>query len=393
MDASQEGISRRAVLTAGALGAATAATACVPRPFPPVGGGSGGAGPRVVLDRATVERLDQLLVEGWQASGMPGVAAGAWIGGRRWIRTHGVADLSTGRPFGVDGHVRIASISKTFTGTAVLQLVDRDRLRLDDVLERFVPGIPNGDRITVRDLLAMRSGVWDFTSDDELIARWDADPLIPWTPQDTVRLIRDHGEAEFEPGERVVYCDSNYVLLGLIAEQASGRSIDRLVNDGIVARLGLRGTRFPTKAEVGIPNPHPTGYRPGPDGGSIPVGDMNPELAWTAGNMTSRLDDLRRWADELAAGRLLSRRLQRERLQGQRFTGQSIDYGYGLGVTTLNDFVGHNGAIIGFSSAAFRYPQADATFVVLGNRSTNFTTPTMDIFLRFVQALFPDQLR
>jgi D-alanyl-D-alanine carboxypeptidase len=393
MEPSTDRISRRAVLTAGALGVAATATACIPRPFPGGGGHGGGGGPKVVLDRATVELLDELLLEGWQASGMPGVAAGAWIRGRSWTRRHGVADLTTGRPFRTDGHVRIASISKTFTGTAVLQLVDRGRLRLDDVLERFIPGIPHGDRITVRDLLAMQSGVWDFTSDEDLISRWDADPLIPWTPQDTVQLIRDHGEADFEPGARVAYCDSNYVLLGLIAEQASGRSIDRLINDGIVAKLGLRGTRFPTKQEVGIPDPHPTGYRPGPDGGSLPVGDMNPELAWTAGNMTSRLDDLRRWADELAAGRLLSRRLQRERLQGQRFTGQSIDYGYGLGVTTLNDIVGHNGAIIGFSSAAFRYPQADATFVVIGNRSTNFTTPTMDIFLRFVQALFPDQLR
>ncbi len=392
MGPSTERVSRRAVLTAGALGVAAATTACVRAPFPG-GGGTGGSAPRVVLDRATVERLDQLLLEGWQASGMPGVAAGAWIRGRSWTRTHGVADLSTGRPFPLDGHVRIASISKTFTGTAVLQQIDRGRLRLDDVLERFVPGIPNGDRITVRDLLAMRSGVWDFTADDDLIGRWDADPLMPWTPQDTVQLIRDHGEADFEPGEQVVYCDSNYVLLGLIAEQASGRRIDELVNRGIVARLGLQGTRFPTAQQRGIPDPHPTGYRPAPDGGSLPVGDMNPELAWTAGNMTSRLTDLRRWADELADGRLLSPRLQRERLEGQRFTGQQIDYGYGLGVTTLNDFVGHNGAIIGFSSAAFRYPQADATFVVVGNRSTNFTTPTMDIFLRFVQALFPDQLR
>jgi len=144
--------------------------------------------------------------------------------------------------------------------------------------------------------------------------------------------------------------------------------------------------------------PAAQGYRPpGEQLGSldelISVGDINPEVAWGAGNMSSTLGDLAIWADALADGTLLSPELQAERIAARQFDGQTIEFGYGLGIIRLGDFLGHDGAIVGHSSAVFRLPADDATFVIVGNASSNFTTPTMDIFLSMVKELYPDQLR
>lgn len=351
----------------------------------------------VTLTDETRAQLQQLFDEGFASSGMPGAAAFVRIGDETWEASTGVGDLATQEPFDPAAHVRIASNTKPFTATAVLLLVDDGVITLDDTLEQHIPGIANGDRITVRQILQMSSGVWEFTSDNDLIGRWAADPMMPWSVDDTIALIRTH-EPAFEPGEKVVYTDSNYVLLGRIAELASGLPMHELVQTRILDPLGLDDTRFPAPDEPGIPEPHQQGYRPpAEDLGAldtlIPMGDINPEVAWGAGNMTSTMADLAVWADALADGTLLSPELQAERIQSREFDGQTIQFGYGLGLIRLGDFLGHDGAIMGYSSVVMRLPAEDATFVMVGNASTNSTTPTMDIFLSVVQALYPEQIR
>lgn len=386
-----------AVLAALALSSCAAEGTAAPSPTasPPIPSSS--APPSSELDDATREALQSAFDEAFGASGMPGAAAYVRIGDEVWESALGVGDLATEEPFDPRARIRIASITKTFTATAVLQLVDQGRISLDDPVAAFVPGITDGDRITVRDLLQMSSGIWEFTADEALMSRWSADLAMPWTWQQTVELIQGK-PAQFEPGEKVVYTDSNYVLLGAVLEATTGMDASSAINTMVVEPLRLRDTHFPAAGESGIPQPHQQGYRP-PDErlGSLdelePVGAVNPEVAWTAGAMTSTLADLAAWADALADGELLSSELQAERLQPRRFDGQTIEFGYGLGVIRLNDFIGHDGAIMGYSSVAMRYPEADATFVIIGNASTNSTTPTMDIFLAMVKKLYPDQLR
>ncbi len=351
--------------------------------------------PTVTLDETTRATLQEVFETVFAETGMPGAAAYVAIGDEVWTSTIGVDDIATKAPYDADGTVRIASVSKTFTASAILQLVDQGKLSLDDTLEQFVPGIANGDEITVRHLLSMTSGIWDFTSDEAWVAEFGADPMLAWTPEKTVEAIRQH-PADFAPGEKVVYCDSNYVLLGLILEQVTGMTAPEAINTMVVEPLEMGRTRFPAADQPGVPAPAVTGYQPadGTDFTTLTeVGDINPEVAWTAGAMTSTLDDLVIWAHELSDGTLLNPDTQAQRLEGRRFDGQEVNVGYGLGVTTLNDLVGHDGAILGYSTAVFRYPAADATFVVVGNGSSNFTTPTMDIFLSFIKALYPDQLQ
>jgi D-alanyl-D-alanine carboxypeptidase len=324
-----------------------------------------------------------------------------WIGKDSWSRVAGVRDLATQEPFSLDDRVRCASITKSFCATAVLQLVDAGALSLDDRLDRFVPGIAGGDRITIEMMLGMRSGIYDFTSDETFLAAFETDPAMAWSDERTVDVIRA-GTPAFEPGAKVVYADSNYALLGVVLRQVTGRPPGEVITEKVVAPLGLTATSYPTSPAM--PEPHPTGYVPVLVGGdpnapfdnaaSPPrvVNEVNPDVPSTAGAMVSSLDDLRAWGRELGDGTLLSPASQERRIAASaRLDGQQLNLGYGLGVLTLNEFLGHDGAIYGYSTIVLRRPQTDTTIVLVANESTNSTTPTFAIAFSMIAALYPDQ--
>ncbi len=151
------------------------------------------------------------------------MAAKVWLGQDTWIRSAGYADLATKTPYGADDHVRIASITKSYTASTVLRLVDAGELGLDDVLETYIPGITNGTKITIEQLMAMTSGVFDFTSDQTFLDAFDADPEMPWSDADTLKIIKAN-KPSFAPGAELQYCDSNYALLGMIVAKVTGSS-------------------------------------------------------------------------------------------------------------------------------------------------------------------------
>ena len=303
------------------------------------------------------------------AAGAPGAVVGVWVPGHgTWVRAQGVGDVGTGAPITTADTVRIASITKTFTATVVLQLVDEGKLRLDDVLEPHVPGLPNGARITVRQLLGMTSGVFNILEDPAFLAAYEADPLLPFTPQEAIAIARTH-PAAFAPGERFHYSETNYLLLGLIVERLTGRSAGEAIEQRIVR------------------------YSPGPNGG--PLRDLtrtNPGVSWTAGAMVSNLDDLRVWVKALATGALLSPSTQQERLRMTAIPGgEPVDARYGLGIFSLVGFLGHNGAIAGYSTVAVYLPEEDATIVVLVNTSTLEGGATDAILFDVAGLLFPNR--
>jgi D-alanyl-D-alanine carboxypeptidase len=99
------------------------------------------------------------------------------------VQAVGVSDLATGAPMALDDAFRIASVTKTFTATVVLQLVDEGKLTLDDLLEQYVTGIPNGDRITIRQVLGMTAGIYNYVEDPASEKAYSADPLMPSPPR------------------------------------------------------------------------------------------------------------------------------------------------------------------------------------------------------------------
>jgi D-alanyl-D-alanine carboxypeptidase len=342
------------------------------------------------LSAALRTKIDALVQQEMTESNVPGVAIGVWRNGRKYVHAFGVADIATGKPFDAGDRVRIASITKTFTGTAVLRLVDQKKLSLDDRLSEYVDGVPNGDEITVRQLLDMTAGVYDYTMDDQFNAALTADPTIAFTTADLMAILARH-EPAFAPGTSWSYSDSNYALLGLVIEEVTGKPAGTVITELTVDPLGLHGTSYPTT--TAIPDPHPVGYLFAPPGTALrDVTPLNPGIAGPAGAMISTLPDLRVWAREVADGSLLRPATQRARLDlVDTKLSQALDVGYGLGVFGINGFLGHNGAIYGYNTAAFSLPNRDATIVVVSNASTNFEGIGLDTFVKMAQLTFPKQ--
>ena len=328
-----------------------------------------------------------------QQQRVPGISVGLWGPAGQYVKTYGVRDARSGAPLGRSDHVRIASITKSYVATEVLRQVDRGRLRLSDTIDRWVRGVPNGDQITIEQLLGMRAGTYDFTMDAAFGRRFAANPLMRFGVRDVLRIIKRH-KPSFRPGARVQYSDTNYILLGVVLEKVTGRSAEAVIKRDIIDRLGLRGTSFPTRPA--LPRPFSHGYYAGDDGTGA-VRDytlINPGVPWTAGGMVSTLGDLRTWGRALARGTLLSKRLHRRQLRFKPLPnpGSPIKIGYGLGIFTLGRWIGHNGAIYGFSTVTMYLPRTGAQFVAIANLSTNFSDQTLELFVPIARRLYPGSI-
>ncbi len=338
---------------------------------------------------AEVAAIDATVIDTMATQNVPGVNVAVFAPGKRFERSYGISDIATDEPMDPADTIRMASISKTFTAVAVLRLVDRGRLRLNEKLADYVKGVPRGGQISIRQLLAMTGGIYDFTRDDQFNAAFSANPLYPgWEPRDTLEILDRH-EPDFRPGKMVSYSDSNYILLGFILEKITGKPVEDVI-DRLAQRAGLRRTLSPTTAELESPFAH--GYYGG-DEGDQPLADytlVNPDVAWTAGNMTTTIGDLKIWAKALGTGELISRRLFRKQIGFRPIAnpgGPSI--GYGLGMFRLDDWIGHNGAIYGFNTSMFYLPAEKATILISANKSTNFSGETIGMFFALAGELFP----
>lgn len=346
------------------------------------------------LSPADAQFVDATVAQAMQAKRLPGVAVAISGPKGTYEKAYGLGDTTTGAPFALDDHVRIASITKSFVATAILQQVRAGRLKLSDRLATYVKGVPNGRRITIRQVLAMRAGIYSFTDDQAFLDAFTADPTMAFSPRDILAIIRRH-KPNFAPGARTLYSDSNYILLGLILEKVTGRTVESVITQGIIRPLGLTQTSFPTTPAM--PSPFAHGYYAGPDSTGPTITDItavNPAVAWTAGAMISTVGDLQTWGQELLSGSLIGPKLQRERLRlGAIPNGSGPPVGYGLGILRFGDWYGHDGAIFGFSTETFQDRRTGAQVVVATNLSSNFTTPAMDIFGAIVQHLYPDSIR
>ncbi len=318
----------------------------------------GGLGPELTA------RLDSTIEDVRRQAGIPGVVVGLWMPGRgSYVRATGVADTATGRPMSTDSYVRIGSETKTFTVTALLELVDRHRVGLDDPISAYVDGVPDGGRITLRQLAEMRSGLFPYTSDPDFVRALQTDPHRHFSPQEVLAYgFRHHNT--FDPGAAFEYSNTNLVLLGLVVEKVSGQRLADFLQRRVLRPAHLRHTLLPRDAE--FPDPHPRGYTDQTLSGAVEdVTDWNPSWAWAAGAMISDLQDLRRWAEVVATGKLLGPETQAERLKTlpTGFPGTS----YGLGIFDANGWIGHNGSIPGYETVTVYLPSQRATLVIMIN--------------------------
>ncbi|MFD7228838.1 serine hydrolase domain-containing protein [Streptomyces sp. NPDC059881] len=326
------------------------------------------------FDPATVERLDTAITDVMERAGIPGVDVGLWIPGRgTYEKSFGVSDKESGVPMKTDLHMRIGSVTKTFTITGLLRLVDQGEIGLDDPVSRYVEGVPNGDRITLRQLAGMRSGLYNYTDADAWSKSLLEDPERTYTPRQLLDYAFAH-PPNFPPGTKWEYSNTNTVLLGLVIEKVTGRPLGAELEQQVYEPLGLEQTSFPTSAAM--PEPYARGYTDYSPTGATTTGatvdatHWNPSWAWAAGAMISSLEDLHTWVPALADGRLLEPATQKQRLDFGP-TGYP-DVSYGLGIMRVNDWIGHNGELPGYETLAVQLPSEDATLVILVNSDADY---------------------
>ncbi|MFI2643876.1 serine hydrolase domain-containing protein [Streptomyces sp. NPDC018610] len=361
-----------AILTAPLAAPAAGATAVAasPAPPPPSASPSSGADEVRTLDPGVTRRIDRAVRQVMDEARVPGVIVGLWTPGRgQYVKSFGVADKSTGRGMSAGLYSRIGSETKTFTVTALLRLADRHKVGLDDPVGKYVAGVPDGDRITLRQLAGMRSGLFDYTSDAAFVKALTSDPRRSFTPRQLLGYAFAH-PALFPPGREFSYCNTNLVLLGLVVEKASGRPLADHLRTEVLEPAGLHHTLLPSGAY--FPRPHPQGYTDQTANGEVAdTAGWNPSWAWAAGAMVSDLDDLRVWARTVATGVLPDGRdLISPALQKQRLTTPPTAVpgaGYGLGVFDVHGWIGHNGSLPGYESLTVYLPSARTTLIVLLN--------------------------
>jgi D-alanyl-D-alanine carboxypeptidase len=294
----------------------------------------------------------------------PGAIVGVWQQGRApYVHTFGVRDTTTREPMRANLYMRIGSETKTFTITALLQLVDQGKVSLDDPISKYVDGVTSGDAITLRELAVMRSGLVNYSvvpAFDQLLTD---DPHKAWTPQELLSYSIG-GPLQFAPGEGFAYSNTNTILLGLVVEKVSGESIGGYIAKHITKPLGMTQTSFPL--DSALPSPHASGYSPAADKSIADATNWNPTWTWSAGQMVSTLRDMRIWAPRLATGRgLLSPATQRIRAASVAEVQEPITYG--LGLFNVHEWIGHNGSLPGYQTIALYRPQTRTTIVALIN--------------------------
>src|SRR5215813_3742795 len=201
---------------------------------------------------SAAEKRDAALTEvirtGMQRASIPGAIVGVWREGQPpYVRAFGVRDTASGEPMAPDLHMRIGSNTKAFVVTAILMLADQGKLGLDDPIDRYVKGVPSGDRITLRQLAQMRSGLYDHADDTD--KDLPKQPFRKWTPQELLEVAFRH-PLVFPPGSAFDYCNTNTLLLGLVVEKVSGQSLASFIEQNILKPEGLTHTVFPAGAEI-----------------------------------------------------------------------------------------------------------------------------------------------
>ncbi|MDF9447921.1 serine hydrolase domain-containing protein [Bacillus toyonensis] len=309
--------------------------------------------------------------------GYPGILANISKGGKTWSYAAGIADVRTKKPMKADFRFRIGSVTKTFIATVLLQLSGENRLNLDDSIEKWLPGVIqgngyDGNQITIRQILNHTSGIADYMNSKDFDIM---DTKKSYTAEEFVKMGISL-PPEFAPGKGWSYSNTGYVLLGILIEKVTGNSYAEEIENRIIEPLDLSNTFLPGNSSVIPGTKHARGYIQ-LDGASElkDVTYINPGSS--DGDMISTADDLNKFFSYLLSGKLL-----KEQQLNQMLTTVPTDRegtGYGLGIVEFKlpngvSVWGHRGSVLGFSTFVGGTLGGKHTLAVNLN-SFNFSNP------------------
>ncbi|MFJ8219205.1 serine hydrolase domain-containing protein [Bacillus cereus] len=286
--------------------------------------------------------------------GYPGILAKTSEGGKTWGYAAGIADLRTKKPMKTDFRFRIGSVTKTFVATVLLQLAGENRLNLDDSIEKWLPGVIQGNgydgkQITIRQVLNHTSEIADYIQSKDFDIM---DTKKSYTAEEFVKMGISL-PPDFAPGKGWSYSNTGYVLLGILIEKVTGNSYAEEIEDRIIEPLDLSNTFLPGNSSVIPGTKHARGYVQ-PDGASELKDVTYSNPGSSDGEMISTADDLNKFFSYLLGGKLLKEQQLKQMLTTVPTGREGMD-GYGLGIfeTKLPNGVsiwGHTGGALGFTT-------------------------------------------
>jgi D-alanyl-D-alanine carboxypeptidase len=305
--------------------------------------GSTASGPLPARTQAKLQRIVRRFQE---TNRTPGVVVAIWTPSGRFVTATGFADLATRRRLKTDMQFKIASQTKTFTANLILQLVGEGKVTLDDRISKWIAGVPNGHRITIRQILNHTSGLGDGFSLPAIQAK-----LATGCTVDELLTIEATAPPVAAPGATWSYSNYGYNLLGRVVELATGQDLSTAIRRRIAIPLGLRRTRLPASG-TGLTAPFTRGYGTGevfPTQApkvSDDATDLPGSCLWAHGGMVSTLSDMRIWSRAPATGALLKPAVWRGARKNAVPFEFSLNYNgpgrwkYGLGFVESGGFIG-----------------------------------------------------
>jgi len=306
----------------------------------------------------------------------------------------GTTEVGVQLPPAANTHFRIASNTKTMTGALIVLLAQDGKLKLSDPVSTYIPDVPDGENITVAQLLKMRSGLYGYTADPALAAAMDANPGKAWTPQEVLAIAFRH-PPQFAPDASYEYSNTNYALLGVIAEKVGGRPLAQQFADRLFGPVGLTQTSLPAADDTSIPAPYSHGYMYGgsfyaladdpypadmqaaAQAGTLQPVDytnQNSSYATAAGGAISTADDLAAWMKALVSGKVFNADYHQQWLTSLQPEDPAAPdgqkYGYGISYQRFGPNAAmfyHGGELPGFNSFMGYDPDNDVALVIWTN--------------------------
>jgi CubicO group peptidase (beta-lactamase class C family) len=335
--------------------------------------------------RALHEQVDKVFAK-WDSTVSPGCALSVIQGGHIvYKRGYGMADLDHDIPINSQTVFHVASISKQFTAAAIILLAQQGKLSLDDDVRKYIPELPDfGARITIRHLIYHTSGLRD---------QWELLGLAGWrysldliTDDDVLELVSRQKELNFKPGEKHVYCNTGYTLLGQIVKRVSGETLREFTTQHIFVPLDMKSTHF-RDDHAEIVKHIAYGYIDGKGGDGYRLSVTNFDTVGATSLLTT-VEDLAQWDENFYHPRVGGTAMVEQQLErGRLNSGKELDYAFGLvhgkyrGLATID----HGGADAGYRADLLRFPEQHFSVACLCNKGEinpgELTRKVADLYL------------
>jgi CubicO group peptidase (beta-lactamase class C family) len=332
---------------------------------------SSAAAPTTHEDSGDLGRKVDQIFAAYDRPDSPGCGLGVISDGQFvYKRSYGAGNLELGVPLTSASVFYMASVSKQFTAASVILAAEQGYLSLDDGVRKYIPELPSyANAITLRQMLHHTSGLRDLY-DLMLIAGRNVGDIHPTS--ELLNLISRQEALNFMPGDEFLYSNTNYILMSIVIQRATGKPLSRFADENIFKPLGMTHTRFYDDNTVVVPG-RVAAYEPGKDGGFQVDWSTTFEKVGDGGLMSS-IDDLLQWDRNFYANKLGKGTLLREiQTPGVLNNGKQIEYALGLVMSTYRGLpiVEHRGSLFGYRTELLRFPQKKFSVICLCNLGTS----------------------